>query len=200
MKQISFDNERIQNIALYFVQNTEKVGITKLCKLFYFFDMDTYRQTALTASGLTYYAKKQGPVPMSVWAELQDKKIVGYKYFDLKKVIHREPKRSIRTEQDERYFIAQKNAQFHDEYLARKEINILEEIVKKYKLSTGNEMSEESHLQGTPWEQTWSNGEGDGKAIDFDLEAKLYYNTDDMKRRNFLQQAVKEFKAAVEAL
>lgn len=200
MEQLSFEKERIQNIALYFVQHSEKVGITKLCKLFYFFDMDVYKDVGFTASGLTYYAKKQGPVPMSVWAELQDKKIEKYKYFDLNKVIRREPKRTSRSGQDERYFIPKRNAEFQSEYLSPKEIKILETIVEKYKNSTGCAMAEESHLLGKPWEQTWADGMGDGRPIDFDLEATLYYDTDDMEYRRRVQKDINEFKVAVAAL
>lgn len=67
MLALSFDKERIQNIALSFVQNTKRVGMTKLCKLFYFFDIDVYKKTAFTATGLEYFAKERGPVPMLVW-------------------------------------------------------------------------------------------------------------------------------------
>jgi len=187
MNPISFERERIQNLALYFVQNTKYVSTTKLCKLFYFLDIDVYVQTGFSVTNLQYRAKPRGPVPMEIWADIQDKRRNKYTYFDLFEIIKRETRRSSKTENDEIYLIAKKKKTFNNTYFSEIELQILQAICKKFYESLGTEMSEESHLHGSPWKEAWKEGKGDGDLIDFDLEARLHYNTEEIERRKFVQ-------------
>lgn len=55
---------RIQNMAIYFVQNTKNVDRTKLNLLFYFADKRAIEQTGFSISELKYIADDSGPVPV----------------------------------------------------------------------------------------------------------------------------------------
>lgn len=55
--------ERVQNIAIYFVENCEKVDPQKLEALFYLLDEKTFLDTAFTMTDQEYHAEERGPVP-----------------------------------------------------------------------------------------------------------------------------------------
>jgi len=137
MIPISFERERIQNLPLYFVQNTKYVSTTKLCKLLYFLDMEVYVQTGFSVTNLQYRAKSRGPVP--------------------------------------------------DVYFSEIELQSLQTICERFHDSLGTATSEESHLESSPWKDTWKGGDGDGVLIDFNLEEKLHYNTEEIERRKRVQ-------------
>lgn len=200
MIPISFERERIQNVALFFVKNTKNVSVAKLCKLFYFLDMEEYLKTGFPVTGLQYRAKSRGPVPIEIWADVQNKKAEQYTYFDLNEVIRKVKPRSSKATEDETILTAKKNKDFNPVYFSESELKALEVIAQRYVDSSGTEMSEESHLKEAPWEQTWRGGEGEGQVIDFDLEAKAHFSTEGSTNRRELQHAVQTQLGIIKAL
>lgn len=186
-------NEIIKNAVLFFVQNTEKVGNTKLCKLLYFFDMEVYEETGFTATELTYYAKKRGPVPLRVLTELQGNARPN-DTIGLSDVITKERKKTKRTSPDELFYIATRGAVFDSGCFSGFEYDILKKVANKYKTSTGAEMSEETHLEGTAWAQT-----KEGEELDFELEARLHCSSEKTDNRLYMQNITKEFREALAA-
>lgn len=200
MKPISYEKQRIQNIVLFFVANTQNVGIIKLSKLLYFADRESYIETGFKITGLEYRAQERGPVPMDVWAELQTKVHPNQIRYDLKKMIKRERPHSARAGNDEVYFVPKHGTIFKDGVFSEYEIELMKKIAAEYITTSGASMSTESHLGGKPWEQTWNLGAGKGKIIDFDLDVALYLDTEKIIERQKLQEYAKQSLIALDEL
>lgn len=190
----------MQNAVLFFVERTKNVGITKLCKLLYFADIDNYIKRGRSITGLEYNARERGPVPHDVFIELQKNIPQRYRKYDLKNFIAREHKRSPKAGSDESFFTIKKNKRFDSEYFTLNELDIMNAIAEKYSASLGTEMSEESHMPGKPWEQTWADGAGEGNIIDFNLDLELNSSTDNIDRIKNIQNRIFIARASVKAL
>lgn len=198
MEALSFQKERIQNMAIYFVKNTDRVGMVKLMKLFYFCDRECYLKTGFKITDLEYTAKEKGPVLMDIYNELKRREKIDK--YGIINVIQRERANSQKTEMDELYFKPKRNKDFCWKFFSRCELGILQDICNQYKLKTGAQMSMESHEDGLPWLQTWNNGQGDGQLIDFDLDIERYLNSDKLDRIRYVQNIAKNFKENMAAL
>ena len=55
---------------MYFAQNTNFCGKTKLMKLLYFLDFMHFKQTGKAVTDLYYFAWEQGPVPKVFFEEI----------------------------------------------------------------------------------------------------------------------------------
>ncbi len=196
----SDDIERVKNTVLFFVLHTKHVGITKLCKLLYFSDIDCYIKTGFKITELEYRAQERGPVPTQIWAELQTEMPRNAIKYNIQNVVKRERGHSTRAESDEKYFVARKNQHFNSDFFTENELEILQKNADKYKETVGTQMSEESHLEGKPWEQTWNGGIGKGKIIDFDLDLGLNSNTDNIRRIKEAQKRANASQEIVESL
>ena len=71
---INYENEKLINAIIYFLQHTNQCGKTKLMKLLYLLDFEHFSQIGKSVTGLDYYAWKFGPVPEKLWRDLTDKK------------------------------------------------------------------------------------------------------------------------------
>lgn len=197
MKAISYEKQRIQNIVLFFVSKTENVGITKLSKLLYFADRKSYIETGFKITDIDYRAQERGPVPIDIWAELQTS---AHPIYDLKKKIKRERPHSVRAGNDETYFVPKLGVTFDDGVFSEYELHIMKKIAQEYKTISGASMSNESHIEGRPWEQTWDSGAGKGKIIDFDLDITVYLDTEKITEHKKLQEGAKQSRITLDEL
>lgn len=200
MQICTYQKERVQNAVLFFVERTKNVGITKLCKLLYFADIDNYIQRGASITGLEYNARERGPVPHDVYIELQKDIPQRYRKYNLKNFIAREHPRSQKAGSDECFFTIKKNKRFDSEYFTLNELDIMNTVAEKYRDTLGTEMSEESHMPGKPWEQTWADGAGEGLPIDFDLDLGLNSNTDNIERIKNIKNRISVTQEALKAL
>jgi hypothetical protein len=53
---ITYERNKLINAIVYFAQNTQHLGKTKLFKLLYLLDFEHFRQTGRSVTGLDYYA------------------------------------------------------------------------------------------------------------------------------------------------
>lgn len=196
----TYQEERVQNAVLFFVERTKNVGITKLCKLLYFADIDNYIKRGKSITGLEYNAQERGPVPHDVFIELQRERAPEDRKYNLKNFIVREKKRAMRAGNDECFFEKRRNKDFAPEYFTQNELKIMQAIADKYRDSLGTEMSEESHMPGRPWELTWDDGKGKGRTIDFNLDLDLNSNTDNIDRIKNIQKRIAIAQEAIAAL
>src|SRR5438128_1961604 len=62
--------EKLLNAIIYFVSRTKRCHTLKLFKLLNFLDFEHFRQTGFGVTGLDYKAWPKGPVPSSLWHEI----------------------------------------------------------------------------------------------------------------------------------
>jgi uncharacterized phage-associated protein len=136
---MDYHKEKIDNLIVYFVKNTKRCGITKLCKLLYYADFRHFKETGESITGLVYKAWEQGPVPSKLYGE------ISHSPEKLEKVI-------TINKFDRKYnFIPKK--EFDDQYFTDREIRIIKETVYIFKNRTANEMSQSTHFIDEPWEK-----------------------------------------------
>ncbi len=67
----TYQREKLINAVLYFATKTKFCGKTKLFKLLYFLDFEHYKKTGRSVTGLRYCAWGKGPVPVSLYEEME---------------------------------------------------------------------------------------------------------------------------------
>jgi len=71
---IDHSREKLINAIVYFAKNTNYCGKTKLIKLLYLLDFEHFRDIGRNVIGLDYYAWSMGPVPTSLFYEIDHPK------------------------------------------------------------------------------------------------------------------------------
>lgn len=156
---VSRDREKLLNAIVYFLRETEHCHTLKLFKLLNFSDFEHFRQTGRTIFKLEYRAFPKGPVPSELWDEI---KRGGDR--DLRDAVSiREIKDDITDEllrRDLKPRIA-----FDKKYFTPRELKIMARIAEFFKELKAEDMSEFSHMKGSPWRKIFENGKGNGKLI-----------------------------------
>src|SRR5471030_2891987 len=67
---IDRSREKLINAIIYFADNTNSCGKTKLFKLLYFLDFEHFYQTGRSVTGMEYFAWRMGPVPVALYDEI----------------------------------------------------------------------------------------------------------------------------------
>ncbi len=130
------------NALLYFVSNcsNEKLGITKLNKLFYYLDFISYRDNKESVTGETYLHLQMGPFA----SELQDKII---KEAEKQKLITQNEDESLKFGKRNRYqALATPDISVFSDY----EISLLKFICKTFKNWNTDQMIAQTHSEA-PW-------------------------------------------------
>ncbi|GMQ91110.1 MAG: hypothetical protein BMS9Abin11_0416 [Gammaproteobacteria bacterium] len=155
---IKHEREKLLNSIVYFAENTESCGKTKLIKLLSILDFGHYKQTGRSVTGMDYYAWDMGPVPIDFYGEIDcpPEDLVEHITISPQETGLRYP--FIRV-------VAQKN--FDPSSFSRRELKLLEEISEQYKAHTGSQMIEITHHEDGPWAKTWRNGEGKNRLIPY---------------------------------
>ena len=157
---ISRNREKLINAIIYFVENTQYCGATKLFKLLNFLDFIHFRETGKSVTGLGYYAWERGPVPRDLFFEIKN----GAKQ-DLSDAVSFA---QISEDSGRRPTLIRPRRALDDAVFTKREKRILEQLAFIYNDATAEQISEVSHLKGTPWQRTKSE-KGDDKLIDYFL-------------------------------
>ena len=148
---LKHNREKMINVILFFASNTEKCETMKLMKLMYFLDFLHFRGTGRSVTGLNYFAWKQGPVPVDLYAELSNTPRP-----DLMEAIKVEKTGEIQK------IVPQKK--FDDSIFSKREIRLMEELSDHFKKAEAKEITEKYHLPKEPWFKTFTT-KGEGKLI-----------------------------------
>lgn len=157
----TYERDKLINAIIFFAQNTEHCGKTKLFKLLFLLDLEHYNQTGRTITGQDYYAWPLGPVPEelnkeieldeapipSIWDAIVIKPEPVYIHTLLKIVPTRE---------------------FEPGYFSRRELSILDNIAKAHRHKTAQQMIELTHEHNGPWHKVYLEGAGLKKNIPLD--------------------------------
>ena len=161
----SDQRERLLNAIVFFLTNTKHCHTLKLFKLLFFLDFEHYRQTGRTVTGLEYVAWPNGPAPSDLWGELQSPPA------DLRAVAAVVPIHDDVTSRLLRRDIKPKKA-FDRRLFSKRELRIMALIAEVFAEAKADDMSEFSHLKGSPWHQVYNRGKGNGQAIPVELSRR----------------------------
>lgn len=143
---VDHQREKLAQAVVFFGHNTRKLGKVKLFKLLYFLDFEHYRDTGRSVTGLEYFAWKMGPVPKSLFEELE----AGDVTWDS---TVRFTKKSLVG--DAWMLNVQPLMQFDPSLFSRREIRLLEKLANEFKNSEADDMVEATHLENLPWSKVW---------------------------------------------
>jgi len=137
---------RLIHASIYFLKKTNHCQLTKLMKLLCFFDFEHYRLVGSSATGETYKAWKEGPVPVRFWQYLKN--------------IEKAPE-ELRSSLavleefgDELGFTILPKKKFDESSFTPRQLKILEKISLIFKESTAKQISKYSHEKNLPWAKT----------------------------------------------
>ena len=163
---VTHEREKLIHAIVFFCNQTKQCRTVKLFKLLHHLDMEHFRQTGRTVTGLRYYAWKQGPVPASLWNEL-DKSPKD----DLARAMTITAYRDAKTNDVERRDLKPKIA-FNKKLFSQRELSIMNRIALLFNDAESENLSELSHMNGQPWQRVWAGGSGKGKEIPSELALK----------------------------
>lgn len=142
---IEHSREKLINSIIYFLNNTKNCGKTKLFKLLYYLDFMHFRETGRAVTGLDYYAWDYGPVPKTLYDEINNPSP------DLKKNVFIPTK----ADKNDKSFVELKaKKKFDNKYFTKRELRILENVAFIFRDVKAEKIMEASHLPNHPWDRT----------------------------------------------
>ena len=152
--------EKLIHALVYFSGNVQFVGKTKLIKLLYFLDFESYEVIGKSVTGMTYYAFPMGPVPTEFYNDFDSPPRDFRAAFVKRKTELRGGKA--------RFSLAPK-VEFNEDLFSDFEIGLLQKISKRYFSSNANDLSLESHYKTGPWEEVYNTQGNRNAEIPYDL-------------------------------
>lgn len=153
---INHNREKLLNLIIYFVKNTKHCGKTKLFKLLFFSDFQSFKETGKSITGLKYFTWPHGPAPVELANEFKSPSEDFHKNFSVTKL----------DNSDRLNIMPRKDIKFDDKHFTKKELAIIDNIAYIYKEASGNDIVEVSHLKNSPWKKTLES-RGKNKVIDY---------------------------------
>ena len=158
--KIHFQKDKMKHVILYFLEhiNNFHLGRTKLMKLLYYVDFDSFEKYGAPVTGAKYRKLPLGPVPdeaeeviseMEARDEVEQIKAVSY--------VGGKPTQYVQNR------LISKNAKFNPSLFTGAEMEVIERVAKVWEDATATAMKEASHKEA-PWA-----GTEDGKTIDYEM-------------------------------
>ena len=172
MERIDLKRKKILNMIIYFTKNLY-VTKTKLMKLLFYSDSKHFQQTGRSITGLIYEAWEYGPVPRSLFNELNN--------------LPEDLADSINiTQQDKGVKITNKK-DVNLSFFTKREKKILEEILFIFKNSDSELISQASHFYNGPWEKTKSQ-----KGLNAEIDYLLSIDSNSPLSKEEIKEKIKE--------
>jgi uncharacterized phage-associated protein len=183
---MTYTEEKILNAIKYFVKKTKYVGRTKLFKLLYFWDFYYFEKHGKSITGLTYYAWPFGPVPKSLFEQIENDRLPDYLKSEIA-IIDDTDYDSI--DGYKRFKIMTKNDKINLDVFTPYEKQELERVVEIFEDATAQQMTEASHYHNMPWAKTIKE-KGEFAEIDYMLgkSKDTPFDEEEIKERMFLQK------------
>ena len=178
---ITHEREKLINAIIYFANNTQFLGKTKLCKLLFFLDFEHFKDTGRSVTGMEYFAWKMGPVPVALYEEVDAP----------------EPDLADRVAFEEKptrngpMLVVRPIADFDDSHFSRRELRLMHRLAEEYRTARAEDIIEATHLESRPWHQVYVEQGRRQQAIPYDLA---------LRRQEWetMQEVVRERQAFVE--
>ena len=131
---------KIGNLLNYLATNIPELYLTKLLKILYIIDELSVKRSGVPVSWLKYKVWKNGPVANKLYSDLRWKN--GLQFIDYIEVI-----------QDEEYsgFKIKPKSVFDDSEFSDYEMNLIDEVILKFKDKSADEIIDVLHLEGSLW-------------------------------------------------
>ena len=142
---------KLINGIKYLLKHTNKVGLTKLFKLLYFWDFIHFKRFGTSVTGLDYYAFPFGPVPKYLYYQVTSGKpneLINSNFNIIKELDDED--RDNYTQ----YKFYMKDKKTDLDWLSPNEKKVLEDVAFIFKDSPAKEMTDITHLKGTPYDIT----------------------------------------------
>lgn len=174
----------IEAIA-YFAENTANCSKTKLIKLLYLLDFDHYRQTGRSVTGLEYYAWNLGPVPRSLYEEVESELGIPADLHEAVDLKAKEYGEYVGIE-----FVAKRTSDLN--VFTKREIALLRKISEEHKLATAQCLVDITHQQNQAWDKIFDNGNGAYQHIPY----KIALNDSEWERLSKVVEDREDFLSA----
>jgi uncharacterized phage-associated protein len=132
--------DKLGNALIYLCENIEGVSKTHLLKLIFIIEEISIRKFGIPFFNLRFDVWKLGPVSKDLFVELSGELNLLSRY--IKKAGSSESTKIL------------PNKDFSDDEFTDLEIQLLEEIVNRFKYCTANELINYTHKKNTPWYNT----------------------------------------------
>ena len=156
---IDHSREKLINAIVYFAKNTNYCGKTKLIKLLYLLDFEHFRDIGRNVIGLDYYAWSMGPVPTSLFYEIDHPKT------DLAQKISVEQKE---TQHEKRMVLIKAKADFDPKHFTDRELHLLKRLSDEFRNYKADEIVEKTHLKNDPWDRVFNKERRQNKIIPYE--------------------------------
>jgi uncharacterized phage-associated protein len=142
---INHDREKLCQAIVFFAENTQKLGKTKLFKLLYFLDFEHFKLRGRSVTGMDYFAWPKGPVPKALFEEFEHpaKDLSACAQFS-KIPTHRGGMNKVTALKT-----------FDARVFSKRELSIMKSLAERYRGATADEMIEVTHLENRPWHQIY---------------------------------------------
>ncbi|WP_245293353.1 Panacea domain-containing protein [Mongoliimonas terrestris] len=164
MMLITYEREKLINSIIFFVTNTKKCGKVKLFKLLYFLDFEHYKSSGRSVTGLDYNAWKMGPVPVSLYEEIDSPEP------DMAAALRFE-ERPIR-QGEQKMLVITPARQFSDSHFTKREMRLLNDLATEYRDADADNMIEATHLENKPWHKVYVQQNQKQAIIPYDLAVR----------------------------
>lgn len=153
--------EKLLNAILYFSNNVSKPTKIKIFKLLYFLDFEHFYQTGKSVTTLEYFAFERGPVPRTLYKEIENNDIPRdfQNHFEIEQ---------IETKSGNLGNLFYSKHEPDLSVFSPREKKIMFKLANYYKDFNADDMSEESHLKNHPWDITIRE-KGENTRIDYKL-------------------------------
>jgi uncharacterized phage-associated protein len=161
---ISREREKLIQAIVFFVKNTKRCGKVKLFKLLYFLDFEHFKATGRSVTGLDYFAWKMGPVPVSLYEEIDAPQP------DMAEALQFE-ERAIRSGLQV-MLVIKPQTQFSERHFSRREMSLMTKLAEEYSDADAEDMIEATHLENTPWDRIYVQQGKHQHMIPYELAAR----------------------------
>ncbi len=135
-----FDLEKVENIISYIASKVSNFTITSINKYLWFIDMLSFKERGVSITGLTYQNQQFGPT------------IMEQKYNEISLLDEKYTRNEYEDETGTKTYITSNN-NYDLSKLNKKEIEIIDKIIKRLKNKNVNEISNMSHEEDG-WKKT----------------------------------------------
>jgi uncharacterized phage-associated protein len=157
----TLERQKLFEAIGFFTQATKHCGLVKLFKLLYYLDMLHFRETGRPVTGLSYKALPYGPVPTSLYDEVQKPSA------DFSAAISVQSPPGDVTDEPARTIITPKKP-LGTRHLTKRELRIASEVAEIFNEVNAKQISDVSHARNGPWDKAKKLGAGKwGIPIDY---------------------------------
>lgn len=160
---ITHEREKLINAIIFFAQHTKFFGKIKLFKLLYFLDFEHFKKTGRSVTGLDYYAWKMGPVPQSLFEEIESPEPDMAEALEITHIPTRfgNPMLSFNP-----------RIEFDPDHFSKREMQLMEQLAGEFEDTKADDMIEATHLENQPWDRVWNQSGGRQELIPYSLAVR----------------------------